>query len=62
MFTPVPLVDRLPVGTRSSLRLEQLPCPSPLPASCPATPAGQRRQPCLKRARLSSLAGQPLQE
>ncbi|CAL5223204.1 g5679 [Coccomyxa viridis] len=45
MFTPVPLVDRLPVGTRSSLRLEQLPCPSPLPASCPATPAGQRRQP-----------------
>ena len=44
MFTPVPLVDRLPVGARSSLRLEQLPCPSPLPASCPATPAGQRRQ------------------
>ena len=43
MFTPVPLVDRLPVGARSSLRLEQLPCPSPLPASCPATPAGQRR-------------------
>ncbi len=45
MFTPVPLVDRLPVGARSGLRLEQLPCPSPLPASCPATPAGQRRQP-----------------
>ena len=45
LFTPVPLVDRLPVVTRSSLRLEQLPCPSPLPASCPATPAGQRRQP-----------------
>ena len=44
MFTPVPLVDRLPAaGCR--LRLEQLPCPSPLPASCPATPAGQRRQP-----------------
>lgn len=44
LFTPVPLVDRLPVGVRSSLKLEQLPCPSPLPASCPATPAGQRRQ------------------
>ena len=44
MFTPVPLVDRLPAaGCR--LRLEQLPCPSPLPASCPATPAGQRGQP-----------------
>ena len=43
MFTPVPLVDRLPpAGCR--LRLEQLPCPLPLPASCPATPVGQRRR------------------
>ncbi len=40
----LPLVDRLPKAG-PSLRLEQLPCPALLPASCPATPAGQRWQP-----------------
>jgi len=40
----LPLADRLPKAG-PSLRLEQLPFPALLPASCPATPAGQRWQP-----------------
>ena len=40
MFTPVPLVDRLPKAG-NSVSLQKLPSPALLPASCPATPAAQ---------------------
>lgn len=40
MFTPVPLVDRLPKAGKS-VSLQQLPSPALLPASCPATPGAQ---------------------
>ena len=40
VFTPVPLVDRLPKAG-NSVSLQQLPSPALLPASCPATPGAQ---------------------
>lgn len=60
MFTPVPLVDRMRKAVVAyPLRLPRLPSPAPLPASCPATPAGQRRQPAPEEA-TPPLFGRPV--